>query len=93
MKGFSKNAITNEDLFGLDVDIFIPAACENVITEETAGAIRTKLIIEGANGPTTHEADRILRDKETLVIPDILANSGGVTASYFEWRQNLTGRN
>jgi glutamate dehydrogenase (NAD(P)+) len=91
VKGFNKSPITNEDLFGLDVDVFIPAACENMITKETAEAIRAKLIIEGANGPTTHQADKVLQDKGIVVIPDILANSGGVIASYVEWRSAKSG--
>jgi glutamate dehydrogenase (NAD(P)+) len=91
VKGFSRDSLTNEDLFGLDVDVFIPAACENVINGESAGAIKAKLIIEGANGPTTPEADKILQDKGTVVIPDILANSGGVIASYVEWRSAKSG--
>ncbi|OPX23889.1 MAG: glutamate dehydrogenase [Planctomycetales bacterium 4484_113] len=81
--------ISNEELFALDVDILIPAAMGNVITSHNAGKIRAKVIGEGANGPTTPEADRILRDNGVFVIPDILANAGGVTVSYFEWVQNL----
>lgn len=81
--------ISNEELFALDVDILIPAAMGNVITSHNAGKIRAKVIGEGANGPTTPEADRILHDNGVFVIPDILANAGGVTVSYFEWVQNL----
>ncbi len=91
VKGFNKNSITNEDLLGLDADVLIPAACEDVITKETAGTIKAKLIVEGANGPTTYEADRILEDKGITVIPDILANSGGVIASDVEWRSANSG--
>ncbi|MBM7558742.1 Glu/Leu/Phe/Val family dehydrogenase [Marinitoga litoralis] len=81
--------ITNEELFELDVDILIPAAIENVITEKNANNVKAKLIVEGANGPITPEADEILNSKGILVVPDFLANSGGVTVSYFEWVQGL----
>jgi len=79
------------DLFGLDVDILIPAALENQITIDNAAGIKAKIIIEGANGPTTPKADKILHDKGIFVIPDILANAGGVTVSYFEWVQDRMG--
>lgn len=85
----SKRAITNEQLLELPVDILIPAALEDQITDKNAGKIRAKLILEMANGPTTPEADVILAASRIVVIPDILANSGGVTVSYFEWYQNL----
>ena len=78
-----------EDILGMEVDIFCPAAMENQITSETAGNIKAKLVVEGANGPTTPEGDRILKDRGIPVVPDILANSGGVIVSYFEWVQNL----
>ncbi len=81
--------ITNEQLLKLDVDVLIPAALENVITEKNAGQIKAKLIVELANGPVTPEADIKLEKKGTVVIPDILANAGGVIVSYFEWVQNL----
>ncbi|MEM2902773.1 MAG: Glu/Leu/Phe/Val dehydrogenase, partial [Candidatus Bathyarchaeia archaeon] len=81
--------ITNEELFETECDILIPAALENVITEKNASAIEAKILSEGANGPTTPEADKILYEKKIFVVPDILANAGGVTVSYFEWVQNL----
>lgn len=81
--------ISNEELLELDVDILIPAALENQITEKNASKIKAKLIAEGANGPTTPEADDILFKNGVTVVPDILANSGGVTVSYLEWVQNL----
>jgi len=81
--------ITNEQLLKLDVDILIPAALENVITEKNASRIKAKLIVELANGPITPEADIILEKKGIIIVPDILANAGGVIVSYFEWVQNL----
>lgn len=81
--------ITNEELLELPCDILIPSALEKQITEDNAGRIKAKLIAEGANGPTTPDADVILRDKGIFIVPDILANAGGVTVSYFEWVQGL----
>jgi glutamate dehydrogenase (NAD(P)+) len=81
--------ITNEELLELPVDILVPAALEGVITRRNAARIKAQIIAEAANGPTTPDADDILRSKGTVVIPDILANAGGVTVSYFEWVQDL----
>jgi glutamate dehydrogenase/leucine dehydrogenase len=81
--------IDNEDLIALAVDILIPAAVEGQITMDNAGNIKARIILEGANGPTTLEADEILKSKNILVAPDILANAGGVTVSYLEWVQDL----
>lgn len=84
----SKN-ISNQELLELPVEILVPAALENVLTAENAEKIKAKLIIEMANGPTTPEADAVFEKNGVVVIPDILANSGGVCASYFEWYQNM----
>ncbi len=93
LKGFKGGVeIKPEELLTAKVDILVPAALQNVITGEVAQNINAKLIIEGANGPTTPEADPILKDKGIIVVPDILANGGGVTVSYFEWVQNKYGR-
>ena len=88
-ENFSKyEKITNEELIALDVDILIPSALSEFITKNNAPNINAKIIIEGANAPITHEADHIIKDKNILVIPDILANAGGVIVSYFEWVQD-----
>jgi glutamate dehydrogenase (NAD(P)+) len=83
------DAITNEDLLRLECTILVPAALSEQITSKNASSLRCRILSEGANGPTTLEADRILSDKGIFVIPDILANSGGVIVSYFEWVQDL----
>ncbi|MBE3574995.1 MAG: Glu/Leu/Phe/Val dehydrogenase [Firmicutes bacterium] len=82
-------SIGNAELLELPCDVLVPAALENQITEENAGRLRARLVAEAANGPTTPEADRILYQRGIWVLPDILANAGGVTVSYFEWVQNL----
>lgn len=82
-------SITNKELLELPVDILVPSALENQITSENANRIKAKVILEMANGPTTPEADEILYKKDIVVVPDVLANSGGVTVSCFEWEQNL----
>lgn len=84
------DTIANEDFWSVESDILIPAALENQITEKNANKIKTKIIVEGANGPTTTAADDILHDKGILVIPDVVANAGGVTVSYFEWVQDFS---
>ncbi|HEX6316927.1 MAG TPA: glutamate dehydrogenase, partial [Gemmatimonadaceae bacterium] len=92
LEGYAKgDTITNEELLTLDVDVLVPAALENVITTKNAAKVRAKIICEGANGPTTAGADAILEEKGVFVIPDILANAGGVTVSYFEWVQDRGG--
>ncbi|HKU62860.1 MAG TPA: Glu/Leu/Phe/Val dehydrogenase [Gemmatimonadales bacterium] len=83
--------ITNDQLLTLDCDVLVPAAMENVITSKNARDIKARIICEGANGPTTANADKILEEKGVFVIPDILANAGGVTVSYFEWVQDRGG--
>ena len=80
--------LTNEELLHLDVDVLIPAALSDAITGKTATGIKAKIVVEGANAPTTPEGDAIMNDKGILVVPDILANSGGVIVSYFEWVQD-----
>jgi glutamate dehydrogenase (NAD(P)+) len=90
LEGFEGgDPITNDDLLRLDCEVLVPAAIGGVITEDVAADVTAKLILEGANGPTTSAADPILNDKGILVVPDVLANAGGVTVSYFEWVQDL----
>ena len=84
-------ATPSEELLVTDCEILIPAARENVITSRNAGQIKAKIVVEGANGPTTAVADEILAENRIFVMPDILANAGGVTASYFEWVQDRQG--
>ena len=85
------DSIENDQLFSLDVDVLVPAALENQITEDNAATIKAKIVAEGANGPTTPDAHRMLHERGIFVIPDILANAGGVTTSYFEWVQDRHG--
>ncbi|WP_345399242.1 Glu/Leu/Phe/Val dehydrogenase [Nonomuraea salmonea] len=90
VRGYAQaDAMAHDDLFELDVDVLVPAALEGAITEANAPRIRARLVVEGANGPTTPEADAILAANGTTVVPDILANAGGVIVSYLEWVQNL----
>jgi glutamate dehydrogenase (NAD(P)+) len=89
--GFSPaQAIADETFWDIPSDILIPAALEQQITPERAARLHTRLIIEGANGPTTTEADDVLSDRNILVVPDVIANAGGVTVSYFEWVQDFS---
>ena len=82
-------AITNRELLELDCDVLAPCALQNQITADNAGKLNCRILAEGANGPTTLEADEILKDRGVLLLPDILANAGGVVVSYFEWVQGL----
>ena len=92
LEGFAGgDAVTNDELLELDVDVLVPAALENVITSRNAARVKARVICEGANGPTSAAADAILEEKGIFVIPDILANAGGVTVSYFEWVQDRGG--
>jgi glutamate dehydrogenase (NAD(P)+) len=92
LTGYVKaDQISNESLLTLDCDVLVPAATENVITSKNAPHIKAKVVCEGANGPTTAAADAILEQQGIFVIPDILANAGGVTVSYFEWVQDRGG--
>jgi glutamate dehydrogenase (NAD(P)+) len=89
LEGYPRgDRLSNDELLALDVDVLVPAALENVITSRNASRVRARLVVEGANGPTTAAADAILEDLGVFVVPDILANAGGVTVSYFEWVQN-----
>lgn len=91
---FSKEgmkSITNAELLELDCDILIPAAMDNQLTSENAANVKAKIVLELANGPTTPEADKVFFDKGIILVPDVLANAGGVTVSYFEWVQNRSG--
>ncbi len=90
IEGFpGSKTIDRDEVLYMDVDILVPAAMENVLTSENASKVKAKIVCEGANGPTTPEAETILNKKNIVVVPDILANAGGVTVSYFEWVQNL----
>jgi glutamate dehydrogenase (NAD(P)+) len=92
LEGYGEgDRITNEELLELECEVLVPAAIENVITEENAGRVRTRVLCEGANGPTTAAADQVLESNGVYIIPDILANAGGVTVSYFEWVQDRGG--
>jgi glutamate dehydrogenase (NAD(P)+) len=83
------DALTNDELLALDADVLVLAAIENQLRADNAHTVRARIIAEGANGPTTPEADAVLAAKDCLIIPDILCNAGGVTVSYFEWVQGL----
>ena len=90
VSGFpNADSITNDELLELDCDVLVPAAMEDQITETNAGKVKASIVVEAANGPTTPPADHILNDRGVLVVPDILANAGGVTVSYFEWVQDI----
>jgi glutamate dehydrogenase (NAD(P)+) len=92
LQGFAgAEPITNDELLALDVDVLAPCAKENQITGRNAAQVRARIVAEGANGPTTADADGILEANGVLVVPDILANAGGVTVSYFEWVQDRQG--
>jgi glutamate dehydrogenase (NADP+) len=85
------HAISPDELLSVEADLLVPAALEDMITKENAGSIKAKVVLELANGPVTPDADKVLSEKGTIVLPDILANAGGVTVSYFEWVQNRQG--
>ncbi len=90
LEGYQDSKLVNSDsFFGIPADIIVPCALENQITKDNAGQINAKIVCEGANGPITSEADKILKEKGIVIVPDILANAGGVTVSYFEWVQNI----
>ena len=90
IKGFAGEPLSASDFWAIPCDILVPAALESQITKDNANSIQAKLIVEGANGPTTPQADDILRDKGVTVVPDVIANAGGVTVSYFEWVQDFS---
>jgi glutamate dehydrogenase (NAD(P)+) len=90
IKGFAGEVLSNEQFWSSPCDILIPAALESQITAINAASVQAKLIVEGANGPTTPEADDILRDMNVTIVPDVIANAGGVTVSYFEWVQDFS---
>ena len=90
VEGFAGGeAFDNSEIITWDCDVLVPAALENAIHKENAADVKASIIVEGANGPTTPEANETLNEKGILIIPDILANAGGVTVSYFEWAQNI----
>jgi len=90
VKGFSDGeAFDNSEIITWDADVLVPAALEDAINKDNAASVKASIVVEGANGPTTPEADQILNERDVLIIPDILANAGGVTVSYFEWAQNI----
>lgn len=92
LQGFAEaEKLTGEQILTLEVDVLVPAATEDVINSKNANDIKAKLIVEGANGPTSAKADSVINDKGIMVVPDIMANAGGVTVSYFEWVQNRLG--
>jgi glutamate dehydrogenase/leucine dehydrogenase len=91
VRGAFGKTITSEELLALPVDVLVPAALDDVLTEATAVTVKAPIILELANGPTTLAADTLLRRKGTAVLPDVMANAGGVAVSYFEWYQNLHG--
>lgn len=94
LKGLAAaKSLSNEELLEIDAEVLVPAALENVLTEKNANRVQAKLIIEMANGPTASEADAVFAKKGIIVIPDILANSGGVAVSYYEWQQNVSSEN
>ena len=90
VKGFpSGEALDGSEIVTWDADVLVPAALEDAIHKDNAADVKAKIIVEGANGPTTPEADQIINERGILIVPDILANAGGVTVSYFEWAQNI----
>ena len=94
LTGFEKEnceKIPGDEIIGLDCDFFVPCAAQGVLNQDTAGKLKAKYVFEGANSPTTPEAELILNDKGVTVVPDFLANAGGVIGSYYEWAQNLQG--